>query len=218
MLIASRQSFWNKALPYDSKVEWLETDGYSFIKSGILASSSVEFDIEMSGIWIRDSHIKIPIGYDDYYINSGRREKVFYFGNNSAGGSRIDMLCGNSFIGGTYEWTSMRSMYSFHNFTLFKDGNMLYSPLERQSFFGGGEIFLFSANVPNSGAGDVNKYCATGFKIYSISIDDGNINLKLIPVRFTNENGNNEGAMFDTVSKALFRNSGTGNFIIGPDI
>ena len=38
-----------------------------------------------------------------------------------------------------------------------------------------------------------------------------------IPVRFTNENGVTEGAMYDRVSGALFRNAGTGAFTIGPN-
>ena len=38
-----------------------------------------------------------------------------------------------------------------------------------------------------------------------------------IPVRFTNEQGVSEGAMYDRVTKRLFRNAGTGAFVIGPD-
>lgn len=38
-----------------------------------------------------------------------------------------------------------------------------------------------------------------------------------IPVRFTNENGISEGAMYDRISGQLFRNQGTGAFVIGPD-
>lgn len=41
--------------------------------------------------------------------------------------------------------------------------------------------------------------------------------IHLVSVRFTNENGQSEGAMYDKVSKQLFRNAGTGSFIIGPD-
>lgn len=41
--------------------------------------------------------------------------------------------------------------------------------------------------------------------------------IDLIPVRFLNENGQQEGAMYDKVSKQLFRNKGTGSFTIGPD-
>lgn len=42
--------------------------------------------------------------------------------------------------------------------------------------------------------------------------------MDLIPVRFTNELGQSEGAMYDKVSGRLFRNVGTGNFIVGRDI
>ena len=38
-----------------------------------------------------------------------------------------------------------------------------------------------------------------------------------IPVRFTNEDGVSEGAMYDKVSGQLYRNQGTGAFVIGPD-
>ena len=40
----------------------------------------------------------------------------------------------------------------------------------------------------------------------------------MIPVRFTNEYGIAEGAMYDTVSGKLFRNIGTGEFSFGGDI
>lgn len=42
--------------------------------------------------------------------------------------------------------------------------------------------------------------------------------LDLIPVRFTNADSISEGAMYDLVSGELFRNQGTGSFLIGPDI
>ena len=38
-----------------------------------------------------------------------------------------------------------------------------------------------------------------------------------IPVRFTNELGQSEGAMYDRVSRRLFRNAGTGAFLYGAD-
>lgn len=38
-----------------------------------------------------------------------------------------------------------------------------------------------------------------------------------ISVRFTNDQNQNEGAMYDRVSGQLFRNAGTGAFVIGPD-
>ena len=38
-----------------------------------------------------------------------------------------------------------------------------------------------------------------------------------IPVKFTNESGETEGAMYDRVSGQIFYNQGTGAFVIGPD-
>ena len=46
---------------------------------------------------------------------------------------------------------------------------------------------------------------------------DGVKVIDIIPVRFTNEDGVSEGAMFDKVSGQLFRNAGTGALVIGPD-
>ena len=40
----------------------------------------------------------------------------------------------------------------------------------------------------------------------------------LYSVRFTNELGQDEGAMFDKVSGLFFRNAGTGSFEIGPEV
>ena len=47
--------------------------------------------------------------------------------------------------------------------------------------------------------------------------DDNTILGSFIPVRFTNEDGVSEGAMYDKVSGQLYRNAGTGAFVIGPD-
>lgn len=55
-------------------------------------------------------------------------------------------------------------------------------------------------------------------KIFGAQIGLGGVLVRdFIPVRFTNENGVTEGAMYDRVSGHLFGNAGTGAFVIGPD-
>jgi hypothetical protein len=56
-------------------------------------------------------------------------------------------------------------------------------------------------------------------RVYGFKAWDGDRILvrNFIPIRFTNENNQTEGAMYDKVTKQLFRNAGTGSFIIGPD-
>ena len=47
---------------------------------------------------------------------------------------------------------------------------------------------------------------------------DGVLVRDMIPVRFLNENKAVEGGMYDFVEGELFRNVGTGEFVIGPDL
>ena len=84
-------------------------------------------------------------------------------------------------------------------------------------------------DVPNFFAGSASGYCwlfgasdrneKGRCQIYFAYFTDKNKTFirNFIPVRFLNESGEWEGAMYDSVTKQLFRNSGTGNFIIGPD-
>lgn len=76
-------------------------------------------------------------------------------------------------------------------------------------------IYLFSAN--NANLAWRSQPCRIA--AFSIADEDasGELVRDLIPVRFTNENGVSEGAMYDRVTKQLFRNQGTGAFVIGPD-
>lgn len=46
---------------------------------------------------------------------------------------------------------------------------------------------------------------------------DGELVRDLIAVRFINEYGQKEGALYDLVTGMLFENQGTGSFLIGPD-
>lgn len=59
------------------------------------------------------------------------------------------------------------------------------------------------------------SYGRVSFVSYSV---DGVLVFDGIPVRFRNEQGVQEGALYDKVSGELFRNRGTGTFTIGPDV
>ena len=55
-------------------------------------------------------------------------------------------------------------------------------------------------------------------RLYSFSIRRNGVRIRdFIPVRFTNEQGVSEGAMYNRVSGQLFRNAGTGAFGYGND-
>jgi len=58
----------------------------------------------------------------------------------------------------------------------------------------------------------------TPAKLWSCKLfEQADLVMDLTPVRFTNEQGQSEGAMFDRVSGQLFRNAGTGAFGRGSD-
>ena len=91
------------------------------------------------------------------------------------------------------------------------DGNVVYS----NSY--GGDVAVGSSIVLYA------NYSHTSFglsRISSFSIKDTGTNkllIDLVPVRFTNEQNQSEGAMYERVSGQLFRNAGTGAFIYGTD-
>ena len=65
-----------------------------------------------------------------------------------------------------------------------------------------------SSDIPCNGARCKSLYIGTS----QGALFDG------IAVRFVNEQGNDEGALFDKVSRQLFRNNGSGSLKIGPDL
>ena len=77
-------------------------------------------------------------------------------------------------------------------------------------------------NIKDSGSfillwNRANKSLAKTRLVEVVFSVDNTILGSFIPVRFTNEDGVSEGAMYDKVSGQLYRNTGTGAFIIGPD-
>lgn len=77
------------------------------------------------------------------------------------------------------------------------------------------EVWLFRSNDTQTWTSS-ERHQRTSVKTARI-VSTGTVLFDAIPVRFTNENGVSEGAMYDRVSGKLFRNVGTGAFIIGPD-
>jgi hypothetical protein len=96
------------------------------------------------------------------------------------------------------------------------------------TWYNGSETVLTSSDFPESsnlGVFGVANAAGNGFYSYGVikllyfKIEqDGVMVYDLIPVRFLNEDGIWEGAMYDLVSEELFLNQGTGSFIIGPDL
>ena len=211
-MLGARTAAWSgKALPYDAEVEWIESTGTQYIDTGIYAVNN----IIVEGSVIPEDYTtinkpRIIIGTD-------------YTGNGWTFVIRqpydAERNCLQVMFGGW--WT--RNPYN----TSLDAGVVATFKYDRE-----GKIFvvngtIVSARTPSDFSQHkilIGKNMNQGFgklpslKTVHIKISIGDNPVRdFIPVRFTNKNGEDEGAMYDKVSGQLFRNAGTGAFIIGPD-
>lgn len=190
-------------LPYDAEVEYLESTGTQWIDTGVKFSSADDINISFSAT---DS---------DYYA------AIFGAGNadGDAGASYSVYLQNRAQV--VFQCTAARgAAFNYSSGTRYNvscavsngamsvDGSPCGTngtPFVSCDY----NVYLFARNV----AGSVDR--RGKFRVYSFSIAG---KVDFIPVRFTNSNGQSEGAMYDRVSRKLFRNAGTGAFTIGPDV
>lgn len=216
------------ALPYDAEVEYLESTGTQWIDTGYYPDP-VNFGVEIDSIFIND----LP----------GTRSANGCWGPNWGGSNFIFSINGN-FLGrlgciyrnwradqnnliGIVRQYGVRSVVraetlrdgtaSSHTVRLTQDGvstdyefNDVYPQKATATFI------VFAIRGGSSGFRPVEN---AHFILYGLKIlEFGNVVMDFIPVRFTNELGQSEGAMYDRVSGRLFRNQGTGAFLYGADV
>ena len=199
-----------KPLPYDAEVEWIKTEpnGGQRILTGVYLDVSDGFEV------------RAKVSYDSDYSD----DNVFL---GTSGNYPLYLNTGRSNypcarVGSIWRFGQTISA-GFHTYkTIIKGASECYMQMDgadlQPSIIGSnslgnkGKLGVFF----NEGIGDSfhSKGCSCGFLFLKVG---EMIARDYIPVRFTNENGVSEGAMYDRVSGELFRNAGTGAFIIGPD-
>lgn len=218
MELAARTGSWSgKALPYDAKVEWLEEGpGGSFIQTDIpttkntscAVSSEVVNATKMDGGGICCVIYGLGLSWNFYsyglfYLTQAgqkQRGKVNFHGHNTVLSDvlqtddpvRFDVSI--SANGSDNVIVSCGSFSSSASIKNIKDSGRF--------------VLLWNRN---------NSSLAKQRLVEVVFMVDNAILGSFIPVRFTNEDGVSEGAMYDKVSGQLYRNAGTGAFIIGPD-
>ena len=205
-MLAARNSISMKSggakLPYDAEVEYLESTGTQWIDTGIIPDANTGLQLFSAS----------PVNTNDAYIAGERNDT----GNTRwlIGWSAIaKWYCGyGETIISNVDGSPILTSINFLGDGLFKVGDSYSNKLPSLSYSPLYNIRLFGS------AGVVAAYTSSAVKIYSAKISAANILLRdFIPVRFTNELGQSEGAMYDRVSGQLFRNAGTGAFIYGND-
>lgn len=206
---AARQFFERRAaptppLPYDAEVEWIQSSGGAYINTGITVSLE-EFD------WMVD----IAFGS---YIDISKHQ--FMFGAVYQG-DMCGVTQGMYFVlrPGWHTSSPVRDICS--------DGERIKIRVKKSvgcSLFLNGAHVVTSTESPSYSSGvfcilgsPLAQYPSAVYPYLLYGASDAGGAFHIIPVRFTNELGQSEGAMYDRVSGSLFRNAGTGAFTIGPD-
>ena len=196
-------------LPYDAEVEYLESTGTQWIDTGVVG----DIDTTIGITWLKTQEIQYAVAqnlmgaangaWNNHPINlSMYHYGSIGFGNNGQSGW------------GVYHYTA-NTMYtvSLGKSGLFVNGAFVVSTGNSLTTIN--TVYPISIFSFNQGRG-INE--PGSFRCYGASIKSGDTLVRdFIPVRFTNEQDQTEGAMYDRVSGELFRNAGTGAFTIGPD-
>jgi hypothetical protein len=205
-------------LPYDAEVEYLESTGTQWIDTQVLGRDNLKAVCRFAATgFTADATFYFPYGA----VNG--RVSISVYGpvpRNSTHSSW--MIYANSPYSSGWPYVNTDTLWHtsvMDSTSLDKSGKIddttLFSGVENQnsttSNYG---IALFGMRLMdggiNTGIGRISMFKLTDTATDSVLVD-------FAPVRFTNELGQSEGAMYDRVSGALFRNAGTGAFTIGPD-
>ena len=189
---------------FDTQIEYLEATGYQYIDTNIIYDGNYRFKVK----FICNS----LISYDDPASAS-------IFGSRLKSNSNTFQL--STFRNGSFSYnTSINERVGINTINKeyvveFKRNGELYVndvlklTVTNKSFNTPNSILLFALDQ-NSDI--IEKFIG---RIYYFTLYDENDNaiIDLIPVK-----KNNVGYMYDKVSKQLFSNQGTGEFILGPDL
>lgn len=190
----------NQQLPYDAELEYLESDGYPYINTGVVNDSSTIIDMKMSAVG------KDRLNGSEY--NSAYRYK---WGANGSG------YIYYGFGGSNYTSSVLSNINNPCTFYL-KQGEQYVKDANNNTLLSSSGSFSRFSAIPiklfrcTSGNSFVNINGKGSIRIYYCNITNSTTNLQLIPVRV-----GTVGYLYDKVSGQLFGNSGTGDFILGPD-
>ena len=206
--------------PYDSEVEYLESTGMQWIDTGICVTGNDE--VELIALITQAG-----AGNSDYRQLFGARQSVashcadIFYNNSLIYASFNNGSYANRALAAVRLDTKIRFLMSNSERSVFNQVTGTYmsrNTVEQAYDFQTQTHALLFAESGYPAAGKINPAYAKVYSLHIIDTTSGTMRMDLIPVRFTNELRQSEGAMYDRVSGEIFRNRGTGSFGIGPDV
>jgi len=198
-------------LPYDAEVEYLESTGTQWIDTGTTLKSYSQIDCDFIGLGLSNKAVfgcSNGSAYNSgaielFWLESAVRTRFEVVAPASNSASQILAFSPSYSVGTLYSVRYNKDVFSLNGDS---GTSNWYS-----DYVGTRNLYIFATN---RGSASYNSDC----KMFLFKISaNGTLVRDFIPVRFTNELGQSEGAMYDKVSGRLFRNQGTGAFTYGPD-
>ena len=200
MLINLRNALMaGKRLPYDAEVEYLQSSGTQYIDTGVKKTSGTTIDCTFS-------------------LASTSTKAVFGARTGAANSDRLALFAFNSNF--RFDAGSQRYLYTPNTTSTFRfqyDGtnavltNLTTGVVDTQAVSIGeaGTVNIVLFGVSTNG----NISAPLEGRIYSFKLwQSGVLALDFIPVR-----KGAVGYLYDRVTRKLFGNAGTGDFVLGPD-
>lgn len=193
--------------PFDSQVEYLESTGTQWLDTGVYVTSDCLFDFEVAKT--RSNYNCVFFGTRNSGNSASNNLQCYLNSNDNnigTGFHRIKLYTTSTL--NTSNWDSgivpvKNQMYEFIG--AYCVPTMVKS-IQTMPLFAFKNVNIFNT---------ANCACRIGrwrmYTRYEVISD-------LYPVRFTNQNGEVEGAMFDAVTGRLLCNLGAGAFLIGRDV
>lgn len=203
-------------LPYDAEVKYLESTGTQYIITGVRPQVgdvfSVDTTVQYSANVVSDTWLT------GWYVGSGNSSIIGTYQNQIYFTYNTDGNVAKTKVG----------LYDKHRIRYnFPDGILIDDIVLSSSVAANTPLTVIPISSTYNGLCIFNRFNSYGFpettiikaKVFSFQIIiNGSVSFDGIPVRFTNEQGVSEGAMYDRVSGQLFRNAGRGEFWFGTDI
>lgn len=185
--------------PYDSEIEYLESSGTQYIKTGLTPFKCTDVEIIVN-------NLPNGVAWQDYFGgdfgDSGNNYRIRQYQSYQ---NKCDIRIGNSYYQFNITENAFNKIKIGRNGAYLNNDELPITP--GNTYTNINDMYLFGYNLNSS------IYRAAKVQIQKFTAFNNNsIVLELIPVR-----KDGVGYMYDKVSKQLFGNSGTGNFILGPD-
>lgn len=212
MLIASSQisHIKRRRLPYDAKVQYLTSTSGSYINTGIYSAEITKVECRIRYNSFIGAYKPFFGAYRDEQYDSLRvisqgssNNYVYVTANRRVNGSMSVALS----IGA---WHDVSIDCANNQCTV--DGTTASSSTPHGTAFSA-PLTIFGLN----GVGGVSNISAGVMLASFVIFTSSGCVRSLEPVKFTNGSGVLEGALYDSVTRQLFRNAGTGSLVIGPD-